>query len=251
MNIRVKDIDVRGSDVTVKYEYTTYFDSLVTNRAMDYPLGKKHSIREIYEPGPFLNSLPESRLSNHLGFNGFVELNDGTIIFVFRSDKVSIGKSTWAQSIGASLKTMYCINQKTKQFDREGLGNAIKNEIKDELKIEINEDIDFTKSVFAFYRDIVEGGKPQFLFYYKCSFMGREQFEKNFKEKTADSEAKKENRKKMITDGDKFKFFTLEQLKGFKYTSSAMIIGNNEKLPMTPSSVASVMLFLKAMEDKV
>lgn len=256
-NIRLNDLIISNEDnnlIGLVYSYTTFFDSLVTNRAMDFQFKKDMTVRDIYEPGPIITDLKYSRLSNHLGFNGFVELKDGNIIFLKRKDDLSVGKNTWQQSIGASFKTKYALNDKH-EFTPEGISKAIVGEINDELKLGLPNDLNLKDYVFAFYRDLVEGGKPQFVFYYKIpndmyvkdingnnvlDSYKREWFETNFYK----HEIKKDRKEKVI-DGDEFKFYKIDQLKTFKFTESCMIDSENEKLEMTPSSIASIILLLK------
>lgn len=83
--IRIDDWNCENNIFTMKTSRTTYFDSLVTNRAMDYQYKNGLSMRELLEFPPFLHSLKESELSNHIGFNGFVESSDGFIMFVKRA----------------------------------------------------------------------------------------------------------------------------------------------------------------------
>lgn len=66
---------------------------------MDYELESGISVRELLECGPMVHPLKYSSLSNHLGFNGFVESADGLIMLVYRKKNVSIGKRTFADSI--------------------------------------------------------------------------------------------------------------------------------------------------------
>lgn len=74
MNIRLDGLTCNDKfGIKLTYSKTTYYDSLLTNRAMDYPFKGSRTPREVYEPGPFLNSLPELKMSNHLGFNGFMD----------------------------------------------------------------------------------------------------------------------------------------------------------------------------------
>lgn len=240
MNIRADDIRQERNEVTIAYSRTTYFDSMVTNRAMDYVLENGKTIREIYEPGPFLNNLQESKFSNHIGFNGFIETKDGKIIFVVRGFNLSIGKNTLANSIGASLKVQYCLDDE-KRLTIEGLSNGIRNEIKDELKIKISVDERFEKSIFAFYRDIVEGGKPQFLFYYKLNDMTAAEFKENFRR-----EIKKQKRDKKtgMIDGSKFLLLTQQELRECQVTPGELILANGRKYKMMPSAAASVGMLL-------
>lgn len=248
MNIRLDDLQCDDKfKIKLVYSKTTYFDSMLTNRAMDYPFTGSRTPREVYEPGPFLHSLSESKMSNHLGFNGFVELKDKSIIFVYRGNKVSIGKGTWSTSVAASLKVRYALNEQ-QQLTTQGLSDAIRNEIKNELKIDIPEQEDLSGSIIAFYRDMVEGGKPQFLFYYKTDvFDNRNDFEKNFHRIMDKSDAKKKNRKEQNVDGTKFHFITIEQLKEYEIGINYMKSPDGIKYRMMPSAIASVALLLHAL----
>lgn len=169
INIRVKDmlIDDEGK-LHLITERTTYYDSLVTNRVADYQFAKGLSVREIFEPGPRMNSLQMSELSNHLGFNGFVESADGYFVFIKRSGRMTIAKRTYGNSIGASLKTKFALNEKG-EFTPAGLMKAIYGELQDELKIKKNLVDENSVRIIALYRDCVECGKPQFLFYAKST----------------------------------------------------------------------------------
>ena len=250
INIRLRDLKAEGTEIRLTYEFTTYFDSLLTNRAMDFPFQGNRTVREIYEPGPILNPLNVSKLSNHLGFNGFVRLKDGKIIFVYRNKKVSIGKGTWSNSVGASLKTKYCLNAEH-ELTVEGLSDAIAMEIRDELKIEKDPTYDYTDSIIAFYRDLVEGGKPQFLFFYEEKRMDSTAFEKHFYEtlKKEKEEYKEKHGKEMLTDGEKFAFFTIEELKQCKININSIEYEPEKSMEMMPSAAASVALLLKVWYD--
>ncbi len=118
---------------------------------------------------------------------------------------------------------MYALD-KNKELTAQGLSKAIRCEIKDELKIELPEDIDYSKSIFAFYRDLVEGGKPQFLFYFKTNLYSSKEFEEHFKKVM-----KNRNVKKTILAID------------------SLSLPNGEKLNIMPSAVASVVLLLQAI----
>ena len=239
LNIRLDNLVCEGENVTLCYSQTYYYDSLITNRAMDYLWESGKSVREVYEPGPFLNPLDESRLSNHLGFNGFVETSDGKIIIVRRGKKLSIGKDTWASSIGASLKAVYALNDERK-LDAVGLSNAIKKEIWDELYIDIAPDVDMTQSIFAFYRDIVEGGKPQFLFYYKLENCTFEAFENHFKGCYQE--------RNNVVDGTSFMGLTIEQCRECRLTANGFSY-QGQFYKMTASAAASLAMLLQHLQN--
>ncbi|MCM1101040.1 MAG: hypothetical protein NC398_06615 [Acetatifactor muris] len=241
-NIRINDLTIDRGTITLQYSMTTFYDSLITNRSMDYALPNNKTIREIYEPGPFLSRLSESKLSNHLGFNGFVETADGKIIFVLRSNNVSIGKNTLADSIGASLKAKYCLDDDRK-LTVAGISNAIRREIYDELRIPIDADINLCENIFAFYRDIVEGGKPQFLFYYKCDQLTSEQFEQMFQ---ADLETNHIQKGNVIIDGAQFIYLSLPEIRQCAILPGKLILPDGEtSYAMMPSASASIVMLLE------
>lgn len=238
LNVRLDDLFWADNTVTLVYSKTYYYDSLITNRAMDYSLSNGKTVREIYEPGPFLSSLKDSKLSNHLGYNGFLETADGKIIFVHRGKTLSIGKGTWMSSIGASLKTEYALTEK-KQLTKDRLSYAIIKEIQDELYIELPENIDFTKHIIAFYRDLVEGGKPQFLFYYKLHTCTFKDFEKAFR--------RTYNQKDNKVDGTEFLGLTLDECRMCRLTASGFTYRGVE-YKMTASAAASLAMLLDYFE---
>lgn len=159
LNIRVVDWKMeKNSTFRINTARTTYFNALVTNRAMDFKWNVL-TVRELLEYGPFLHSLAESKLSNHLGFNGFVESSDEYIAFVKRRRILSIGKSTYGNSIGAAMKVKYALDE-ARCFTRQGIVSAMQKEIEEELKIPSTalEEFSCEKNVIAAYRDVVEGG---------------------------------------------------------------------------------------------
>ena len=66
INVRLDNILATNHSISLETSRTTYFHSLITNRAMDYKWCDITN-REYYSPGPFFESLKESKLSNHLG----------------------------------------------------------------------------------------------------------------------------------------------------------------------------------------
>ena len=69
----MKDMSFKNNEIYFQTEWTTYYASLVTNRVADFYISEGISIRELYESGPWMKALCDSQLSNHLGFNGFIE----------------------------------------------------------------------------------------------------------------------------------------------------------------------------------
>lgn len=244
LNIRVKDWKIENNQLMMKTSRTTYFDSMVTNRAMDYKWSNGLSVRDALGYGPIWPTLEESGLSNHLGFNGFVESSDGYIVFVKRGNKLSIGKRTYATSIGASMKAKYALTDGV--FDNKGLRTAIIREINDELKITEDELEDFQlhSNMISAYRDVVEGGKPQLLFYAKSN-KSKDDIETDFKNRS--KEASKSF--KILEDGTKFLWIKEDELKDLCITSD-MIIHNGKIYKMVPSASASVAMFINFVTNR-
>lgn len=102
-------------------------------------------------------------MSNHIGINGIIETKDEKFIFVKQSGKNSIGKNTIGTSIGTMLKEEYVL-KKDGSLGDDAVIRAIENIINE--KFEIKDKIT-NENIVAIYRDLVEGGKPQILFYKK------------------------------------------------------------------------------------
>ncbi|MBQ7013840.1 MAG: hypothetical protein IJN11_08015 [Oscillospiraceae bacterium] len=258
INIRLDDLtaDPAENTLTLCTSRTQYFDSLLTNRACDYVFSdRKITIREMFEPGPYIKPLSLSKMSNHLGFNGFVMTSDRqSIPFILRRKNMSIGKGLWGTSIGASLKTMYALDAAQGfKMNETSLGRAIIGELKDELNIKKDRafmrnehEYDPRKvqdSIFAFYRDLVECGKPQFLFCLQLENTTEAQLSSFFAEKG------KKDKNDVKTDGDEVRFFTIEQLKNAEYHIDKIVIDGNE-YPMSPSYIISVILLLEYMKNR-
>lgn len=264
-NIRVDKWFSQGNNFAIQTGRTTYFNSMVTNRAMDYAIRKNLTIRELFECGPFLCLPEQSKLSNHLGFNGFVESSDGYIVFIVRGRNVSIAKNTIGTSVGASLKVKYALDDNRK-LSEKGLYNSMVREIYDELSIAAEDCInvyeDKKVNIISAYRDLVEGGKPQLLFYAKTKTPKKE-IEKHFfeikirnskylKDKNSsmplDFEAyklKSPQEQKMLYDGDRMIWFSKDDLLSdqTEIYPDKMIV-NDKKYDMVPSASASVVMLI-------
>jgi len=242
-NIRVVNWETKGEEFLIQIERTTYFNSLVTNRAMDYKWKNGLTIREMYECGPYLNPLNRSKLSNHLGFNGFVESADGYIMLIKRGDNLSIGKRRYGCSVEASLKAKYVLGEDG-HIKENGLIYSILREIEDELKIpkEHIQNSTLKGTVIAAYRDLVEGGKPQ-LFVVAKSKWNKEQIYDNFMQKV-----KQRNKKEMLEDGNKLIWIRKDDSNKIVILNNCLIYQGNE-YPMMPSSLAAMVLYIKYLQS--
>lgn len=247
INIRVDDWYISGDSntFTITTGRTNYYKYLVTNRAIDYTLAEGISVRELLECGPFIHLLKTSSLSNHLGFNGFVESADGKIALIFRKKGMSIGEETYSNSVTASLKIKYALDE-SYLFTKDGLMNAIIEEINDELGIPFKTLI--TKNnepiqLIAAYRDVLEGGKPQLLFYAKTE-MTSEQITYAFNSKNTKINCNEKPfaaTESMITDGNFIYWIALEDLLKCDVFPNKFV-HDGKDFTMLPSAAACIVM---------
>ena len=248
--VRLDNLTYKDNKVILTYSNTTYWDLLRTNRVMDYEWENGKTNRNVYEPGPFISPLESSLMANHIGFNAFIEFPEIGILFVGRSNKLSVGKKTWGTSVSAKLNPKFDY-KKGEHFTLDRFYDSIAESINRELKyFTVNGQSIHLKgnqikgSIFAFYRDLVEGGKPQFLLYYK---FGNKKLDVKFNKDGYESSLKQDKSTAMI-DGTKYAFLTINQLKQAYITQEQIfILGQKKKYKMTPSAVASVVMLLGAM----
>lgn len=256
LNVRLDQVIDSENTVALHCSRTTYFDSLASNRVMDLPWeNRKLSVRNLFCVGPYVPPLEESQLSNHLGFNGFVMTTDQYIPFILRNSMVSIGKNTISPSIAASLKCIYCLDKQHK-FSEQGLRNAIEFEIKDELGINFNlkqgeTPVPLNTEILAVYRDLLEGGKPQFFFFSQLP-ISKEQVHKAFHDKLQSL------RKDNITDvdGDELIFIHKDKLQDIYLGDNQLILHHPEKNQLTEykitgSAAATLEMLLLYLEKSV
>ncbi|MBO5231311.1 MAG: hypothetical protein J6B88_01685 [Clostridia bacterium] len=250
--LRLDNIYENNNVIKMFFSKTTYFNSLVTNRALDYEI-EGVTLRDLYAYGPFLTPLKDSKLSNHLGFNGMISTSDEYFIFIKRGKHVSIAKNTLQCSIAASLKTKYAI--KDNKLTKENIKTAICEEIFDELKLEklikvkncnveelkkfLFSDFSFENNVLYFYRDFLEGGKPQLMFYYKLNVSYKE---------LSQAYEKKADKIDCSVDGHKMLFVKKEDINKIYMTSDTLVI-ENKHYYSTPSAVGTLALMLKAFDE--
>lgn len=253
--IRVNDWVITNNSFHLFTSRSTYFNSLVTNRAMDYEWNNGITNRKLYDYGPFITPLKESKLSNHIGYNGFVESEDGYIPFMYRNKNVSMAKKTYSPGVTASLKAKYALNNKH-EFTLDGLKTGIIKEINDELKIK-KEDLvweNLNQHLISFYRDMVEGGKPQFMFHIK-STKTKDEINVNFEEHHQQKKKRDQRFKnhfnlanKMLEDGNKLIWIPKNELKSLAI-SPGLFVHNQNKYASVPSYTSNIVMLIKHLED--
>lgn len=227
VNIRVKNWYWENNTFVIETQRTTYFNSLLTNRAMDFHLADGTTVRKALEPGKRLKPLEKSLLSNHLGFNGMIESSDGWFFFILRKGKVSIEKRSYGNSIQASMKAKYALDSETGAFNVQGIYKAIKKEIEDEIGIgdesfltkkELEAESKCQPVITCAYRELVEGGKPQLFFYYK-SVLSRTRIVECFTKRVSTTKKEQKNEperegiiRTVLTDGERMVWVKKETL---------------------------------------
>ncbi len=161
--IRLDDLKQGKDKITFYLSRSTVFNHLVTNRAIDFVLFDSVSLRDIYEYGPKLNTLKDSKMSNHIGINALVFLSDGNLLVPRRNRTSTISKNQITSSIAVKLDLpKNAANVTADYLFRE---NIIEN-LTERVHI-LPKDLNLEKIKIKFLgmgQNVYEGGKPQFYF---------------------------------------------------------------------------------------
>lgn len=243
LNIRLDEVILQNDAIILHTSRTTYFDSLVTNRSMDFLWENGLTNRDLYGYGPRIEPLETSMLSNHIGFNCFVITSDCKVPFVLRDKNVSVGKNTLGCSVSASLKAMYALDVQDR-FTEDGMLDAIKQEILDELRIETTSyEMSLQNNLIAIYRDLVEGGKPQLLLSVNVNLTSEQilyQFKKFY--------AGENENYTMLMDGGDLVFISVSELQEM-YIDNDYLLHDGISYTVTPSTAASVIMLSEYLND--
>ena len=191
LTIRMDDYDAK--ERTFKLSRSTYFNHLVTNRAIDFELFEEVSLRNVYEYGPTLTPLAKSKMSNHVGINGLVFLKGKYLLIPRRKFNATISKNKITSSIATMLKfpkgsnsDLHSIKITKKHLFYDNIVDSLTDRVKiktykSENKsitpngesadntIPLNDNIIVSEDkidvrFLGFGRNIYEGGKPQMYF---------------------------------------------------------------------------------------
>lgn len=162
---RLDRYEYKNDELRVTLSRSDSYKTLLTNRVMDFEIHDNITVREVFEPGPKLNSIEDSKLCNGFGFNFIPRTSDGYYAMVKHTDKNPTNK----------FKYCTCSSQLNTHFNSEDdsyLGrirqlsyNALItnfNYLKDSSNTHIYEcvkpeDIEY----IGLIRNLIEGGKPE------------------------------------------------------------------------------------------
>ena len=163
---RLKDCRRENGKVVLDLCRSTYLAHLLTNRAVDYKIRGKVSLRELYEQGKTLTPLPESEFANHIGINALVFLEGRKYILLPERDNTgTIAKEMLTASLATRLKSSDMAAPMTREYIEK---DAVLNYLQDGLKVKVSWINDHKENITVKFlgasRDIYEGGKPTFFY---------------------------------------------------------------------------------------
>ena len=168
------------------------------------------------------------------------------ILFVKRGKDVSIGKNVWGPSVSSAYQVQHGLNEKREMNDNT-IGEAIRQAIIYKLKIPevfLPDNLSLTETIFALYRDLVEGGKPHFAFYFSVPNSNLTDAGKHFKVNLKKGDQSFE----VSLEKGNFQFFTLEELKSSAIQPDKLVPENQKALKMHPLGTVPLVLLLEYLE---
>ena len=161
---RIDDFTKENDGYHIKTSRSTYYNHLVTNRVADFRLADDFSVRDMFEYGPEISRLNQSKMSNHIGVNGLVYLNDGVLLIPKRKAEATFSKN----KITSSIAIMLSQPKDGTPFDENYLiyGGMIKSELANRVRIpeKVVENIRVQSEFIGFGQNLYEVGKPQFYY---------------------------------------------------------------------------------------
>jgi len=154
----------KDGSLTFMTSKSNYFNHLLTNRAVDYRVNGTMSLREIYEPGPLISPLSQSKFSNHIGINVIILFNDFYSPMPLRRSDATYSKNKVTSSIASRL---IIDDLDSSVLNLDYIYRFIYTSAREKLDIpesvlsENSNLIDFIGAA----QNIYEGGKPQLYFF--------------------------------------------------------------------------------------
>lgn len=164
LTIRLDRYETMDNLCTFYLSRSTYFNHLLTNRAIDFAIFDDVTLRDIFEFGPKVTPFEHSKMSNHIGINGLVFLNDGNLIVPRRKKDSTISKNKITSSIAVKLN--FPLDGRTTIDTNHLMYQNIIDNLSARVKIP-PEDLDLNHirvEFLGFGQNMYEAGKPQFYY---------------------------------------------------------------------------------------
>lgn len=158
LTVRIKSFDNKTN--TIELEDSSYYDTAVTNLAADYYFKANQSVRELYEPGPFLSDINTSRMGNRFGYDCFYMTNDNYLLFAYRNNNKIMAKNTFTFSFSNNIK----YNKYNDFNDMSDVSDNILNSIYKDIINDIKFCDKINIELVSLYRDIQQCGLPKLFF---------------------------------------------------------------------------------------
>jgi len=164
VTIRLDKAEIEGKTCRLYLSRSTFFNHLVTNRAIDFKMFEEISLRDLFEYGPKLNTYENSKMSNHVGINGLVFLSDGNLLVPHRRGDSTISKNKVTSSIAVKLNFPKT-GEKTVTAEHLLYGNIIDNlSARTRIPAKYLDRSCIDVHFLGFGQSVYEGGKPQFYY---------------------------------------------------------------------------------------
>lgn len=173
---RLADVNIEDGNVTLSTMRTTFFNDLVTNRAMDYVISGHITLRGIYEYRRQLTPLPNSQMSNHIGINTLVFFGD-EIILLRKGNNATMSKDKIVSAEAFGMRDADVMHLKDDDvlesedilyrvplFKLSSLFSDGSEKLGDEKICSLYESGRIKVYFLGFGRLIYTGGKPQFYY---------------------------------------------------------------------------------------
>jgi hypothetical protein len=155
------------------FSVTSNVDKVITNWSADFKFKEAFSIRDWYEPGPFLSPLKESQMSNGIGFNLMIKTVDDKYIITKRNKKTLVSNNNYASSLMGRIQLNHfrirhkvTIDDINENFKENLFTFFAEYVIGYYLPLSTNvEDVRNAIEFLGIGRDLITAGTPQFYLY--------------------------------------------------------------------------------------
>ena len=178
LTIRLDNLEPTEQGATIYTSRTTYFDHLVLNRAIDYPVKEVLSVRRLFEYNDRLTPLKKSQLANQIGVNAIILFNDGYTIFPRRSFTATVAKNKITSSLAIRLNSIDPFSTLDERKIKKDFLHQMKCRLHFPDSYLVDED-HIEVILLGIGRDLVEGGKPQFYYVIHMHHISSDDYTKN------------------------------------------------------------------------